>query len=128
MISGFACCSHNLTDILRFKTLTALTQLQSKRKSLLLRSLIENRLITLNKNQKSILNLSLAALSNFDLTNHILDNNQLTCINRSKTKQTNSSFKGLTIQGSTFAHAQLINTDFSLTRSSPWSCGGASKY
>jgi uncharacterized protein YjbI with pentapeptide repeats len=112
-------------NIARFKTLTALAQLNSKRKGFLIRSLIENNLITMNNGTNAILSLSLADLTGLDLTNNMIVKNEIKCVVLSQTTLTNSSFRGMTIRGLTFIEALLVNSDFSSTRTDPWSCGGA---
>jgi uncharacterized protein YjbI with pentapeptide repeats len=113
----------NETNIARFKTLTALAQLKSKRKGFLIRSLIENKLIIINGGQNPILDLSLADLTGLDLTNNMLVNDEMRCVVLSQTTLTNASFRGMTIRGSSFQQSLLINSDFSSTFTDPWSCG-----
>jgi uncharacterized protein YjbI with pentapeptide repeats len=112
----------NKTNIARFKTLTALAQLKSKRKGFLIRSLIENKLITINGGQNPILDLSLADLTGLDLTNNMIVNDEIRCVILSQTTLTNASFRGMTIYGSTFQQALLINSDFSLSFADTWPC------
>lgn len=113
----------NETNIVRFKTLTALAQLKSKRKAFLIRSLIENNLIIMNNGESSILDLSLADLNNLDLTQNMLVNNQMTCVILSQTTLINSTFQNLTLNGVTLTQSLLSNSDFSYTIGSIRSCG-----
>jgi len=115
----------NQTNIARFKTLNAFAQLKPKRKLLLIRSLIENRLIRVH-DKGPFLDLSLADLNGLDLSNNVLDNNELICIHLSKAKLINSSFKGLFLHGSMFNEAHLTHADFSSTTIYEWRCGGYS--
>jgi len=117
----------NETNIARFKTLTALAQLKSKRKGFLIRSLIENKLIIMNNGKDSILDLSLADLTGLDLTKNMLANNEMRCAILSQTTLTNASFRGMTLDGSTFTESLLVNSDFSSSHSDSWSCGSGDK-
>jgi uncharacterized protein YjbI with pentapeptide repeats len=112
----------NQTNIARFKTLNALAKLKSKRKAFLIRSLIENNLIIMKNGQNPILSLSLSDLTGLDLTNNMIVNNEMRCTVLSQTTLTNASFRGMTISGSTFAHALLVNSDFSSSSADSWSC------
>ncbi len=112
----------NKSNIVRFKTLTALAQLKSKRKGFLIRSLYENKLITMEDNQQSILDLSLADLTGLDLTNHMLINNEIKCAIFNHTTLINSSFQHMILHGTKFAQAILINSDFSYSSADPWPC------
>jgi uncharacterized protein YjbI with pentapeptide repeats len=113
----------NQTNIARFKTLTALAQLKSKRKGFLIRSLIENKLIIMNNGKDSILDLSLADLTGLDLTKNMLVKNEMRCAILSQTTLTNASFRGITLDGSTFTESLLMNSDFSLSSGKEWPCG-----
>ena len=115
----------NKTNIARFKTLTALAQLKSKRKAFLIRSLIENKLIITSGGKKPILDLSLADLTALDLTNNTVGNDGMQCVVLSKTTLNQASFRGLHIYGAAFEEALLSNSDFSSTSTILWSCGGA---
>jgi uncharacterized protein YjbI with pentapeptide repeats len=117
----------NQTNIARFKTLTALAQLKSKRKGFLIRSLIENKLIIMNNGKDSILDLSLADLTGLDLTNNMLVKNEMRCAILSQTTLTNASFRGITLDGSTFTESLLMNSDFSLSSGREWPCGSGNK-
>lgn len=114
----------NQTNIARFKTLTALAQLKAKRKGLLIRSLIENKLIIMQNKRDVILDLSLADLTGLDLTHNMLVNDEMTCAYLSQTTLTNASFRGMGLHGSTFEHTHLANSDFSSSYNYAWSCGG----
>lgn len=118
----------NQTNIARFKTLTALAQLKCKRKGFLIRSLIENDLITLHNGKTVILDLALADLTGLDLTNNMLVNNEMVCVKLSQTTLTNSSFRHMGLHGTTFAQSTLVNSDFSLSYAYRWSCGSAQTY
>jgi uncharacterized protein YjbI with pentapeptide repeats len=114
----------NQTNIARFKTLTALAQLKSKRKGFLIRSLIENNLIITTNGKDSILDLSLADLTGLDLTNNMLVDNEMQCVILSETTLTNSSFRGMKLHGVKFVESILINSDFSSSHTDlMWSCG-----
>ena len=115
----------NQTNIVRFQTLTALTQLQSKRKAFLIRSLIENKLIVITNGQHQLVDLSLADLTNLDLTKNMLVNNELRCVGLGQTTLTNASFRGMRLRGSSFQQAFLVNSDFSSTVTDLWSCGAS---
>lgn len=115
----------NQTNIARFKTLTALAKLKSKRKSYLIRALIENKLIIKNKNRNSTLDLSLADLTNLDLSRNMLVNNEMKCAMFSHTTLTNSTFQGMILHGSIFTKAILINSNFASSNAIPWWCGDA---
>ncbi|CAF1360562.1 unnamed protein product [Adineta steineri] len=105
----------NRTSIARFKTLTALAQLKSKRKGYLIRALIENELITMNYGEDLIIDLSLADLTGLDLSTNMLVKNEITCVSFDQTTLINASFRGMTLNGITFEHAILTNSDFSLS-------------
>ncbi|CAF1354508.1 unnamed protein product [Adineta steineri] len=90
----------NRTSIARFKTLTALAQLKSKRKGYLIRALIENKLITMNPGENLIIDLSLADLTGLDLSTNMLVKKEITCVNFNQTTLINASFRGLTLTAS----------------------------
>ncbi|CAF1350902.1 unnamed protein product [Adineta steineri] len=87
----------NRTSIARFKTLTALAQLKSKRKGYLIRALIENKLITMNPGENLIIDLSLADLTGLDLSTNMLVKKEITCANFNQTTLINASFRGVTL-------------------------------
>jgi uncharacterized protein YjbI with pentapeptide repeats len=118
----------NKTNIARFKTLTALAQLKAKRKGFLIRSLIENNLIITHNDEHSILDLSLSDLTGLDLTNSMLVNNEMKCVNFSHTTLTNASFRGMTLRGLMFRQTLLINSDFSWSSGHEWPCHAANQF
>ncbi|CAF1452516.1 unnamed protein product [Adineta steineri] len=118
----------NRTSIARFKTLTALAQLKSKRKGYLIRALIENKLITMNYGEDLIIDLSLADLTGLDLSTNMLVKKEITCANFNQTTLINASFRGVTLTGITFAQSILINSDFSLSSANMYSCGDSTSF
>ncbi|CAF3845383.1 unnamed protein product [Adineta steineri] len=95
----------NRTSIARFKTLTALAQLKSKRKGYLIRALIENKLITMNPGENLIIDLSLADLTGLDLSTNML------------TLLKGANFRNSSFDGSDFSQANITYQELIVARS-----------
>jgi uncharacterized protein YjbI with pentapeptide repeats len=108
--------------IAQFKTLTALSQLNSKRKSFLMRFLIQYELLTVKGNEL-IIALDSADLVGLDLTDNMLEDNKMECVYLSSTTLTNANFRNMIISGSAFKYARLGNADFSSSYDNSQSCG-----
>jgi uncharacterized protein YjbI with pentapeptide repeats len=57
----------------------------------------------------------------------MLVKNEMRCAILSQTTLTNASFRGITLDGSTFTESLLMNSDFSLSSGREWPCGSGNK-
>ena len=100
--------------LLRIKTLAALQQLNSKRKTFIVRTLYESGLI--NKSPPDGLALTSADLIELDLgfaKRESREKNSFICLYLRHTMLTQSSFRYLILSGADFQRAQMDNSDFS---------------
>ena len=101
--------------IARFKTLTALGQLNWKRKSLLIQALIDAKLITTHYVRNPIIDLTLADLTGLNLTDDRSFVRPMHCLALIDVTLTNGFFRRIQFFSATFHSSRLTNSDFSLS-------------
>ncbi|CAF4709345.1 unnamed protein product [Rotaria sp. Silwood1] len=105
-------------SILQLNTLMVLEQLDPKRKSYLIRSFYENKLITHGDVYTAVIDLSSANLIQLDLNIHILlefSRSSFLCVNAAQSFLTGSSFRNIDLSGSFFQRALMNAVDLSST-------------
>ncbi|CAF1592413.1 unnamed protein product [Rotaria sp. Silwood1] len=113
----------------RFTTLAALNQLNSKRKTLVIVSLIENTLLTIQKDRYPTISLSSANLTGLNLTGKFQLSKQIECVSLDATILTNASFQDAQFWSWSFKNSYLINSDFSSSNGLSIAClDGSSLY
>ncbi|CAF1053321.1 unnamed protein product [Adineta steineri] len=116
---------HPTRFVLQFNTFAVLSQLDSKRKSYLIRWFYENRLITHRQGDSQLIDLTSANLIQLNLnvrpTIQTIQS-AFQCVSIANTDLTDSSFKNLDLSGTQFQHSIMTQAILSSTVASVTSC------